>query len=264
MGEPTPDLLTPAQLVDLSGRAFVVTGAAGGIGTGIVQRLVAAGASVMAHTHSHPMAAGDISSSGSAGQVEFVSADLTTAEGPQTVLDAAIDHFGRLDGLVNNAGTQPIVPLDEITPAQWRQLFELNLDAPYRLTQLAAEAMQSQRRAGSVVHIASIESRHPTTTHGHYASSKAALVTHAKAAALFYGPCQIRVNSISPGLIYRHGIEADWPEGVERWKSAAPLGRLGTPDDIGDACVFLLSDLARWITGVDLIVDGGVLTNPTW
>ncbi|MDH4309304.1 MAG: SDR family oxidoreductase, partial [Acidimicrobiia bacterium] len=97
-----------------------------------------------------------------------------------------------------------------------------------------------------------------------YATSKAALLMHARAAALAYGKDGIRVNSVSPGLIGRPGIETQWPEGVARWKAAAPLGRLGTPEDIGDACVFLCSDLARWITGVDLVVDGGVLTNPTW
>ena len=87
---------------------------------------------------------------------------------------------------------------------------------------------------------------------------------HAKAAALAWGPHGIRVNSVSPGLIDRPGLADDWPEGVERWMAAVPLGRLGTPEDIGDACVFLCSDLARWITGTDLVVDGGILTNPTW
>ena len=74
----------------------------------------------------------------------------------------------------------------------------------------------------------------------------------------------IRVNTISPGLIARPGLEEDWPDGVERWRRAAPLTRLGTPEDVGDACVFLSSDLSRWITGTDLIVDGGVLARPTW
>ena len=87
---------------------------------------------------------------------------------------------------------------------------------------------------------------------------------HARAAALEYGAHGIRVNSVSPGLIHRAGIEEQFPEGVARWKAAAPMERLGAPEDVGDACVFLASPLARWITGADLVVDGGVLAGPTW
>jgi 3-oxoacyl-[acyl-carrier protein] reductase len=94
--------------------------------------------------------------------------------------------------------------------------------------------------------------------------AKAALVMAAKAAALEYGPLGVRVNSISPGLIDRPGLADDWPEGVDRWQRAAPLGRLGTPTDVANACLFLCSPLASWITGVDLTVDGGVSVNPHW
>jgi NAD(P)-dependent dehydrogenase (short-subunit alcohol dehydrogenase family) len=87
---------------------------------------------------------------------------------------------------------------------------------------------------------------------------------HARASALAWGKHDIRVNAVSPGLIDRPGLEDDWPDGVERWRRSAPLVRLGTPEDIGDACVFLSSDLARWVTGANLVVDGGVLTRPTW
>jgi NAD(P)-dependent dehydrogenase (short-subunit alcohol dehydrogenase family) len=87
---------------------------------------------------------------------------------------------------------------------------------------------------------------------------------HARAAAQELGRHGIRVNTVSPGLIDRPGLAEDWPDGVNRWTAAVPLGRLGTADDVGDACVFLCSDLARFITGTDLVVDGGVLTNPTW
>ena len=87
---------------------------------------------------------------------------------------------------------------------------------------------------------------------------------HARAAALEYGPRGIRVNTVSPGLIARPGIASEWPEGVAKWEEAAPLTRMGTPQDIGNACVFLASDLASWITGHDLVVDGGVTARPTW
>jgi NAD(P)-dependent dehydrogenase (short-subunit alcohol dehydrogenase family) len=115
-----------------------------------------------------------------------------------------------------------------------------------------------------VVNIASIEALQPATGHSHYATSKAALLMLTRAAALELGPLGIRVNAISPGLIGREGIETGWPEGVASWRAAAPLGRLGTPDDIADAALFLASDAARWITGANLVVDGGVSSNSTW
>lgn len=87
---------------------------------------------------------------------------------------------------------------------------------------------------------------------------------HARAAAQEYGAFGIRVNTVSPGLIDREGLAEAWPEGVRRWREAAAVGRLGRPEDVGDACVFLASPLASWITGHDLVVDGGVSARPTW
>jgi len=261
MSNQANDLASPVELLSLAGRVVVVTGASGSIGTGIVRRVVQAGASVLAQTHNRPFLPVD----GLArDQIKTISADLTEPNGPELVIQRALDHFGRLDGLVNNAGLQPTMGFDQASTQQSDSMLALNVTAPRQLTQLAAAAMQGGPSGGSIVNIASIESRQPAPDHGLYAESKAALVMQTKAAAQFYGPSHIRVNSISPGLIFRPNIENEWPEGVERWRSAAPLKRLGRPDDVGDACVFLLSDLARWITGVDLAVDGGVLVNPTW
>jgi 3-oxoacyl-[acyl-carrier protein] reductase len=115
-----------------------------------------------------------------------------------------------------------------------------------------------------VTHIASIEASAPAVLHAHYSASKAAVVMHARSAALEYGPYGIRVNTVSPGLIDREGLAEAWPDGVRRWRAAAPTGRLGRPEDVGDACVFLASSLASWVTGHDLVVDGGVSARPTW
>jgi NAD(P)-dependent dehydrogenase (short-subunit alcohol dehydrogenase family) len=248
------ELSSPARLLDLTGKVVVVTGAGGGIGGGIVDRLQGAGALVVAVTRSSPIRTRGVT---------VVAADLTDAGAPDEVVTATLEHHDRIDGLINNAGIQPVVPFDELTDEQWTEMISVNLTAAHRLTQAAAEAMR-EGGGGSICHIASIEAHQPTPVHGHYAVSKAGLVMHARAAALAYGPDGIRVNSISAGLISRPGIEEHWPEGVARWKAAAPLRRLGTPEDIGDACVFLCSDLSRWITGIDLVVDGGVLTHPTW
>jgi NAD(P)-dependent dehydrogenase (short-subunit alcohol dehydrogenase family) len=112
--------------------------------------------------------------------------------------------------------------------------------------------------------VASIEGLQPAFAHSHYSASKAAVLMHTRSAALEFGPLGIRVNALAPGLIDREGLRAAWPEGVERWQSKAPLGRLGEAQDVADACLFLLSDAARWITGATLNVDGGMLTHPIW
>lgn len=241
--------------ITLEDLVVVVTGAGGGIGAGIAGRLVAVGASVVAQTRTSPVEV--------AGTIE-VRADLNHPDGPQTVIDGAITAFGRVDALVNNAGIQPVVSMADMTDDGWRQMIETNLTSAHRLTKLVADHLVSRGASGSIVHIASIEGSQPAPLHAHYATSKAGLIMHARAAALAYGRQGIRVNSVSPGLIDRPGLAHDWPEGVRRWLDAAPLGRLGTPEDIGDACVFLLSPMATFISGIDLIVDGGVLTRPTW
>ena len=251
----------PHELIRLDGRVIVVTGAGGGIGGGIARRLMAAGATVVAHTRSSPV---EHLVDDGGGPVVSVAADLAEAGAAERAVQAAVDACGRIDGLVNNAGIQPVVHFTEMSDDEWTEMIDTDLTAVHRLTRAAAEAMRAQDTGGSIVHIASIEGRQPTDFHGHYATAKAGLLMHARAAAGAYGPHGIRVNSVSPGLIDRPGLADDWPEGVARWQAAAPLGRLGTPEDIGDACVFLCSDLARWITGADLVVDGGVLTRPTW
>ncbi len=259
----TNPIPSPSEMLDLTGRVIVVTGAGGGIGGGIVRRFVATGATVVAHTRHSPT---DHLCYPDGSPVAAVSADLTQLDGPRHVTERTLELYGRLDGLVNNAGAQPIARFDTLSDEQFTDMIEINLTGTHRLTQLAAVEMRRNQdpAGGSIVHIASIEARHPTVMHGHYATSKAALVMHARAAALMYGPDGIRVNSVSPGLIDRPGLADDWPEGVTRYLAAAPLARLGTPEDVGDACVFLCSDLSRWVTGADLLVDGGVLTNTTW
>jgi NAD(P)-dependent dehydrogenase (short-subunit alcohol dehydrogenase family) len=251
------DLPPPRDLLDLTGKVVVVTGAGGGIGAGVASRLSAAGASVVAHTRASHVA--DLP-----GKHVVINADLTSAEGSNSVLAAALNAFGRIDGLVNNAGIQPLGKLIDLSESEWGSMIDTNLTAVHRLSQAAARAMIDAKTPGSIVHIASIEGTQPAPMHGHYAAAKAALIMHARAAALEWGSEGIRVNVVSPGLIDRPGLGDDWPEGVQRWLAAAPVGRLGTPEDVGDACVFLCSDLARWVSGANLVVDGGVLTHPTW
>ena len=254
-------LASPASMLDLSGMVVAVTGAGGGIGRGIARRFSEAGASVVAHTRTTDLEPLLESLPGPAAEV---AADLRSPEGPRHVVEAAVASFGRLDALVNNAGVFSGASMAEMTDGEWQEMLDVNLTAVHRLTQAAATHLMTRGAPGSIVHIASIEGSQPAAFHGHYSVSKAGVIMHARSAALEFGAHGIRVNTVSPGLIHRPGIEEQWPEGVARWRAAAPLERLGDPEDVADACLFLASPLARWITGANLVVDGGVLAHPTW
>ena len=241
------------MLPSLAGTTVLVTGASGGIGQGIAYRFFEAGAAVALHYHRRSPSdlVSRITSRGGVARAFF--ADLTA---PHTLVSDVVAWSGRLDTLVNNAGIQPVVPLAEMSLRDWQTMIDTNLTSAFTCTQAAARVMTG----GSIIHIASIEATQPAVGHAHYSAAKAALVMHARNAALEYAP--IRVNTVSPGLIDHPGL--DWPAGVDRWKAAAPLGRLGTPEDVANACVFLASPLASWITGHNLVVDGGVSARPTW
>jgi 3-oxoacyl-[acyl-carrier protein] reductase len=246
--------------LDLTGRVALVTGASGVVGSGIARRLAHAGASVAIHYRTGGEAARALAVE-LGDRTAIFEADLVAPEGPDRLLDAVLERFGRLDVLVNNAGIQPVGDLADLDDRQWQEMIDTDLTSVHRLTARAAARMPS---GASIVHIASIEGSQPAPGHGHYAAAKAGVIMHARAAAQEWGAKGIRVNTVSPGLIRRPGIETDWPEGVGRWERSAPLGRLGTGEDVGDAVAFLVSDLAGWVTGIDLVVDGGVSTRPTW
>ncbi|WP_405471847.1 SDR family NAD(P)-dependent oxidoreductase [Streptomyces canus] len=247
----------------LEGQVALVTGASGGIGRGIAVRFAEEGAAVALHCRTAVAAARDVASriEDSGARAVVLEADLRDEDECRRLVREAAAWGGGLTALVNNAGVQPVQPLPGMTAADWRAVVETNLTGVFACTQAAAEVMGP---GGCVTHIASIEARHPAPGHAHYSVSKAAIVMHARSAALEYGPRGIRVNTVSPGLIDRAGLTEAWPEGVERWVRNAPLGRLGRPEDVADACVFLASPLASWVTGHDLVVDGGVSARPTW
>ncbi|MBW4721255.1 SDR family NAD(P)-dependent oxidoreductase [Saccharothrix obliqua] len=238
---------------DLAGAVVLVTGASGGIGAGVARRFAAAGAHVVAHHHRGEVDLADVLA---------LRADLADEHGCRRLVQEAAAWRGRLDAVVNCAGVQPVRALEGMTADEWRAVVDTNLTMAFNCTQAAVSVLRGT--GGSITHIASIEGTHPAPGHAHYASAKAALIMHARSAALEYGGYGVRVNTVSPGLVDRPGLARDWPDGVRRWHDAAPLGRLGTPDDIGDACVFLASPMASFITGHDLVVDGGVGARPTW
>ncbi|MFG2548059.1 SDR family NAD(P)-dependent oxidoreductase [Streptomyces sp. NPDC048594] len=251
----------------LDGQVALVTGAGGSIGRGIALRFAEEGAAVALHCRTSVAAARETADRvrERGGSATVLRADLTDEDAARRLVEEAADWGGgRLTALVNNAGVQPLRDLPGMTAAEWSAVVDTNLTGVFACTQAAAGIMRAQDGGGSVTHIASIEASAPAPAHAHYSASKAAVVMHARSAALEYGPWGVRVNSVSPGLIDREGLDEAWPEGVRRWRRAAPTGRLGRPEDVGDACVFLASRLASWITGHDLVVDGGVTARPSW
>jgi NAD(P)-dependent dehydrogenase (short-subunit alcohol dehydrogenase family) len=152
-----------------------------------------------------------------------------------------------------------------MTDDEWDSVVDANLRSVFLCTQAAAHQMIAQGaddapNTRAIVNVATIEAVNPAPNHSHYDAAKGGVLMHTRASAFELAAHGIRVNAVSPGLIWREGIEESWPDGVERWLKAAPLTRLGMPDDVADACLFLASSAARWITGANLLVDGGVMT----
>lgn len=259
----TPHLAT---LLSLSGQRALVTGASGNIGRGIALRLAEAGADVTVHYHRDADGAAEtvdlIATAG--GSADAVQGDLASQAGVDALF-AEIDTAGpAVTAVVNNAGSFPVHALADMTAEDWRQMLASNLDSAFFVGQAAAQRMQQQETVGAVVNIASIEGSDPAFGHAHYATAKAGMIMLTRSCAMEYGASGIRFNAVSPGLIERPGIADAWPEGVASWESRAPLGRLGRPDDIADAALFLLSAASRWVTGIDIKVDGGLSTVSRW
>lgn len=259
------------QLLDLTGKAAIVTGGALGIGQAISVRLAEAGAAVIiadVNLDAAQQTADQIKMEGS--QALALRADAASVADAEATAQAAVNAFGRLDILVNNAGIFPFSPALQISEALWDKVMGVNLKGAFFYSQAAARRMIETGKGGKIVNIASIDALRPTGNLVHYDSSKGGVVMLTKSLAVELGPRKINVNAIAPGGIQTPGAEtqtatilaATGKSPDELFKSfipRVPLGRMGEPDDIAKVALFLASSAADYITGSLIVVDGGYL-----
>lgn len=240
----------------------LVTGANRGIGFAVAKTLLDKDYVVILTARSESSGQAAIDKLGHPDNVHFHALDVSNQRSVDQIRHFVDKEFGRLDVLINNAGLYPLAAVEAMSEDEWDLVVDTNLKGVFLCTQAAARQMKAQEEGGTIVNIASIEGESPAPLHSHYNAAKAGVLMYTQSAALELAPLGIRVNSVSPGLIWREGIEENWPEGVEQWRKTAPLERLGKPDDVADACLFFASPASRWITGANLRVDGGVLSSP--
>ena len=251
-------------MTEQTGKRALVTGSKSGIGFAIAKRLVQAGAEIILHARndSSEVEAAKIKLAKLANEdISTVFGDFSDPNSYCSLFEAINKESKPIDILVNNAAIQPVCALAELGPPEISQMLEINLQVPIMMTRYFAEYSEN---GGSIVNICSIEGLTPAINHSHYAASKAGLINFTKASALELGSKNIRVNSICPGLTDRQNLDKDWPQGVQNWLENVPLKRLGTGEDIANAALFLVSDAASFITGANLIVDGGMECVPSW
>ena len=250
-------------LFDLSGRVPLITGGSKGIGRAIAGGFARAGAEVFlcARTEGPLRKAAEEIRSQTGVRVEHMVADMARRDDVKRIAGAALEAFGRVDVLVNNAGWNIPQAADEIRDEDWDYCVELNLNSVMCMTRAIVPQMK-QRRWGRVVHISSIMGLGSTAKRSVYSATKAALIGMAHASALDLGPFGITVNCIAPGP-----IATEMPMSIlsrqqqDAFSARTALGRWGRPEEIAGPALLLASEAGSYITGACLVVDGGIMAN---
>jgi len=238
----------------MSGRAVIVTGGGRGIGRAIAARFLSAGADVVICGRNPPA---EVPEAGGKAAL-FVAADVRDADAIDRVVTFTLDRFGRLDVLVNNAGGSPEAAAATASPRFSAAVIALNLTAPLVFSQRANAVMQGQAEGGAIVNVASVSGTRPSPGAAAYGAAKAGLLSLTQSLAVEWAP-RVRVNAVTAGLIRTADAHLHYGDerGVAAVAATVPLGRLGEPEDVAEACLFLASPLSRYISGASLLVHGG-------
>jgi 2-deoxy-D-gluconate 3-dehydrogenase len=266
------DLPPVTSLLDLGGRVALVTGAAQGFGFACARRLAEAGAAVvLADRRADRLETARERLAGAGRSAVAVEGDISRAEDVARLVGTAVESFGGLDILVNNAGVFSNFLLEHMEPDEFQRILDVNVRGAFLCIKAAAAQMRAQGGGGAIVNITSIDAVHPSGSGlSHYGTSKHAIWGLTKTMALELGPDGIRVNAVAPGPSLTEGavefVEEGAPQGIDvdaQWgayRARIPLRRLAHPDDVARAALFLASDLGSYVSGAQLIVDGGLLT----
>jgi NAD(P)-dependent dehydrogenase (short-subunit alcohol dehydrogenase family) len=235
--------------LDYTGKVVLVTGGARGVGGGITDRFVAAGAEVVICGRHKP---------DDARGARWIEADVRDAEQVERLFRTIVDGLGRLDVAVNNAGGSPYALAADASPRFVNAIITLNLIGPLYVAQRANAMMQEQDDGGSIINITSVSGMRPTPGTSAYGAAKAGLINVTQTLAVEWAP-KVRVNCVTGGLIKTEQWRLHYGDelGLARVAATVPLGRMGEPDDIGNACLFLASPLANYVSGANLAVYGG-------
>ncbi|MFF3729224.1 SDR family oxidoreductase [Streptomyces sp. NPDC002476] len=239
--------------LDFSGRAVIVTGGTKGIGAVIARAFLTAGAQVLVCGRTDPPEP----PRGGGRRAHFLPADVRDPEAAGVLVDGAVERFGRLDVLVNNAGGSPDADAATVSPRFVEKIVALNLLAPFYVAQAANRVMREQSTGGSVINIGSVSAHTPQPGTAAYSAAKAGLLALTRALALEWAP-KVRVNHITTGPV-RTGSAAS-VYGADEGAAVdgvIPMRRMAAPDDVAHACLYLAGGLARYVNGADLAVHGG-------
>ena len=248
-----------------TGKVALVTGASRGIGRGIATRLGADGATVVVNYESNETAGREVVEAikAAGGEASSYAADVSERSQVDSMIGTAVDRYGRLDIMVNNAGICPFRDFLDLTEEVWDRVLDVNLKGTFLCSQAAARVMIEGGRPGRIIAISSISAVGAGAQQAHYCASKAGQDILMKCMALQLGPHGITCNSVAPGVIatdINRDALAD-PAAQAYWRKRTPVGRVGEPGDIGGMMSFLASEDAAYITGSFVVVDGGVLYN---
>jgi len=245
----------------MDNQVVIITGAARGIGFGIGRCFAKKGASIVVadlDSESARKAADALKGEGAADAVGL-RCDVAVRDEVQSMIDKAVESFGRIDVLVNNAGICPFIEVMDLTPETWQRTLDVNLTGAFHCTQFVARKMIERGKGGRVIFITSLAENVTGPAQVDYGASKAGLRMTMVGFSTALGKHGITCNAVAPGMILTPMTAFHWekPENAAFIKQRVPAGRIGTPEDVGNACVFLASREAEYINGITLRVDGG-------